>query len=189
MNGFKVIALLILAVGLYHNYQSDRGQHGKAKVWQAICLALLVQAYSNIFGQLAWLLGNWNAQQQKYGGAVGYVSGELHWCLYLLHLGLALLTLLTALRMINRSDAARRRLLWLLPLLVLVETFSFYRGWLRGSVEAPAMHAFVLALGLAFNGGVALMMTLVYRSKFMRAFYQAASQPRATAASETTLAS
>jgi hypothetical protein len=189
MNGFKVIALLILAVGLYHNYQSDRGQHGKAKVWQAICLALLVQSYSNVFGQLAWLVGNWNAQHQKFGGAVGYVSGELHWGLYLLHLGLALLTLLTALRMINRSDAARRRLLWLLPLLVLVETFSFYRGWLRGSVEVPAMHVFVLVLGFAFNGAVALVMTLVYHSKFMRAFYQAASQPQATAAPEATLVS
>ena len=152
MNGFKIIALLILAIGLYHNYQPDAGLHRKAKVWQAVCLALLVQAYASIFGQLGWLVSHWTAAQQKFGHAVGYVPGGLHWLFYLLHIGLALLTLLTALRMINRSDAARRRLLWLLPLLVVAETFSFYRGWLSGRAEVPLMHAFVLALGVAFNG-------------------------------------
>ena len=172
MNGFKVIALLILAIGLYHNYQQDPGQCRKAKGWQAICLALLVQAYASIFGQVGWLVSHWAAAQQKFGYAVGYVPGEVHWLFYLLHIGLALLTLLAALRMVNRSDAARRRLLWLLPLLVLAETFSFYRGWLSGSAEAPLMHAFVLTLGFALNGAVALMMLLVYRSRFMLAFYQ-----------------
>lgn len=33
MNGFKVIALLILAIGLYYNYQQDAGQHRRAKGW------------------------------------------------------------------------------------------------------------------------------------------------------------
>ena len=174
MNGFKVIALLILAAGLYHNYGLDSGQHRRAKVWQAICLALLVQAYASIFGQVSWLVSHWPDAQQKFGRAVGYVPGEVHWLLYLLHLGLALLTLLTAMRMINRSDAARRRLLWLLPLLVLAETFGFYRGWLSGSAEVPLMHAFILMLGLAFNGTVALVMALVYRSRFMQVFYRAA---------------
>ena len=174
MNGFKIIALLILAIGLYHNYQPDAGLHRKAKVWQAVCLALLVQAYASIFGQLGWLVSHWTAAQQKFGHAVGYVPGGLHWLFYLLHIGLALLTLLTALRMINRSDAARRRLLWLLPLLVVAETFSFYRGWLSGRAEVPLMHAFVLALGFAFNGAVALTMLLVYRSRFMLAFYRVA---------------
>ncbi|WP_345057776.1 hypothetical protein [Hymenobacter glaciei] len=185
MTGFKIIALLILAFGLYHNYQQDAGQHRKAKTWQAICLALLVQAYAGIFGQLGWLVSHWADAQQKFGVAVGYVPGEAHWPLYLLHIGLALLALLTAMRMINRSDAARRRLLWLLPLLVLAETFSFYRGWLSGSAEVPLMHAFVLALGFAFNGAVALVMHLVYRSQFMRAFYQtvpvAVAEPAALA--------
>lgn len=179
MNGFKVIALLILAIGLYHNYQQDAGQHGKAKVWQAVCLALLVQAYAGIFGQVGWLVSHWEAAQQKFGEAVGYVPGAVHWLFYLLHIGLALLTLLTAMRMINRSDAARRRLLWLLPLLVLAETFSFYRGWLNGHAEVPLMHAFGLALGFAFNGAVALVMALVYRSRFMQAFYQATPVPAA----------
>ena len=174
MNGFKIIALLILAVGLHHNYQQDAGQHRKAKTWQAVCLALLVQSYAGIFGQVGWLVSHWAAAQQKFGQAVGYVPGEGHWLLYLLHMGLALLTLLTAMRMINRADAARRRLLWLLPLLVLAETFSFYRGWLSGSTEVPLMHAFIVALGVAFNGAVALMMALVYRSRFMQSFYQAA---------------
>lgn len=179
MNGFKVIALLILAVGLYHNYQQDSGLQRRAKVWQAICLALLVQAYASTFGQVGWLVSHWAAAQQKFGRAVGYVPGEGHLLLYLLHMGLALLTLLTAIRMINRSDAARRRLLWLLPLLVVVETFSFYRGWLSGGAEVPLMHGFILALGLAFNGAVALVMTLVYRSRFMKAFYQGVPMPMA----------
>jgi hypothetical protein len=178
MNGFKIIALLILAVGLYHNYQQDAGSHRKAKVWQALCLALLVQAYASIFGQVGWAVSHWAAVQQKFGGAVGYVPGGVHLLLYWGHLGLALLTLLTAVRMVNRVDAARRRLLRLLPLLVVVETFSFYRGWLGGGAEVPLMHGFILALGLAFNGALALALALVYRSGFMRAFYQ--TQPRAT---------
>lgn len=183
MNGFKVIALLILAIGLYYNYQPDAGQHGKAKAWQAVCLAVLVQAYASIFGQVGWLVSHWEAAHQKFGQAVGYVPGEVHWLLYLLHIGLALLTLLTlltAMRLINRSDAARRRLLWLLPLLVIAETFSFYRGWLNGHAEVPLMHAFGLALGFTFNGAVALVMALVYRSRFMQTFYHATPVPAAT---------
>lgn len=185
MNGFKVIALLILAVGLYHNYQQDSGQQRRAKVWQAICLVLLVQAYASIFGQVGWLVTHWEAAKQKFGHAVGYVPGQVHFLLYLLHIGLALLTLLTTMRMINRSDAARRRLLWLLLLLVVAETFSFYRGWLSGGAEAPLMHAFILALGLAFNGAVAAVMAVVYSSRFMKAFYQGA--PIATTAERAVL--
>ncbi len=174
MKGFTVIALLILAVGLYHNYQQDGGRHRKAKVWQAICLALLVQSYASTFGQVGWLVTHLSAAHQRFSYAVGYVPGEMHWAFYLLHTGVGLLTLLTAVRMINRSDAARRRLLWLLPLLVLFETFSFYRGWLSDGAEGPLMQAVVLEMGLALNGAVALMLLLVYRSRFMKAFYRTA---------------
>ena len=120
-----------------------------------------------------WLVSHLAAAHQKFGHAVGYVPGDVHWLLYLLHIGLALLTLFTAVRMVNRSDAARRRLLWVLPLLVVAETFSFYRGWLNGHAEVPLMHAFGLVLGFAFNGAVALVMARVYRRQFIQAFYQA----------------
>lgn len=172
MSGFTVSALLILAVGLYYNYQQDRGLHQRAKVWQAICLGLLVQAYASTLRQAVWLLGNWNIAHQRYNQAVGFMPGSMHWLFYLLHLGLALLTLGTVVGMLNRSTVARQRLFWLLPLLVVFETFSFYRGWLSdGPVELTTQY-FILLFGFVFNGLLALGMLLLYRSQFMKAFYQ-----------------
>jgi hypothetical protein len=172
MSGFTISALLILAVGLYYNYQQDKGQHRKAKIWQAICLGLLVQAYAGTVRQALWLPGHWDTAYQKYSRAVGFMPGTGHWLFYLLHIGFALLALGTVTGMVNRSNVARQRLFWLLPLLVLFETFSFYRGWLSdGSVEITT-HYIILLVGFIFNGMIALGMLLLYRSQFMKAFYQ-----------------
>ena len=172
MSGFTIVALLILAVGLYYNYQQDRGLHQRAKVWQAICLGLLVQAYASTFRLAIWVLGSWSSAYQKYNQAVGFMPGTMHWLFYLLHIGLALFTLGTVIGMLNRSNAARHRLFWLLPLLVVFETFSFYRGWLNGGAEEPAMQYFILVLGFVFNGIIALGMLMLYQSPFMKAFYR-----------------
>ena len=171
MNGFRVIALLILAIGLAYNYKQDSGMHQKAKVYQAICLGVIGFAYSGTFGYIAWLVSHLAEAQQKFGVAVGYIPGPLHWLFYLLHLGLSLLALLTAYRMINRTEAARKRLLVLLPFLAFAETFNFYRSWLSGGAEVPLMHALGALLGLFINAGLATALLFIYRSKFMKAFF------------------
>ncbi len=187
MTGFKFISLIFLAVGLAHDYQKDKGLYKKAKTFQAICLTVICFAYSGTFGYIGWLVAHFTEARQKFGVDVGYIPGEIHWLFYLVHLGLSLVTLLTAYQMINRTDAARIRLVRLLPFLAFTETFNFYRSWLNGSDGTPIIHILGVVLGLVINFGIAFCICGVYRSEFMQPFFHRPVASPTVASSSTVI--
>lgn len=164
--------LALLASFLLHDFQRDKGQHRRAKLLHAAFLGLVVLSYASAFGLATQLVINHDAMYQRFGRPVGVVAGPVHFALVIGHAGLSVWLLLLAGQLARRQPQARQQLRYLLPLLALSESFSFYRGWVSAPDEVLMLpHSLIWLIGLTFSGAVAAGLLALYRSRRMQRFF------------------
>jgi hypothetical protein len=168
---FTIIALIFLVVGLIKDFQKDKGQHVKAKVFHAICLTVIIFSYAGSFQILGMLIRDFEGAHQRFSTPVGFVPGQLHWIIYLIHSALVMTIIILAYQMIRRSEKSRKLLVTLLPAAGLLELFSFYRGWISDGDYLGVSNGLINLVGLLIVGGATLAIYMVYDSKFMKAFF------------------
>jgi hypothetical protein len=168
---FVVIAFIFLVIGLIKDYQKDKGRHVKAKVFHAICLTVIIYSYAGSFQILGMLIRDFDGAHQRFSVPVGFVSGDVHWIIYLIHSALVMTIIILAYQMIRRSEKARRMLVILLPIAGLLEVFGFYRGWVSGEANLGVSDGLIILIGLVIVGGITLVIYLVYSSEFMKTFF------------------
>jgi hypothetical protein len=176
MNYFTLFGLVILTFGLIQDYKRDKGLNTKAKVFHAICLTILIASYAGSFGILGMWMRNFDKAQERFSVDVGLVPGQLHFIFYLLHSVLAMTVIIIAYRMIRRNDKSRKLLITLLPVLALLETFGFYRGWIIDGDDPEVNHGIILLMGFLVIGGLTSVLIAIYKSKFMRTFFTTTEQ-------------
>lgn len=168
--GFTIFALAFLVIGLAQDYQKDKKQNIKAKIFHAICLTILIASYAGSFKILGMLIRDFDGARERFSTSVGPISGQIHWAIYLVHSALVMTIIILAYQMIRRLDKSRRLLLKLLPLAGLLEVFSFYRGWIIDGDEG-VNHGVIIVIGLVIVGGFTVFIFWVYNSVFMKNFF------------------
>jgi hypothetical protein len=169
--GFTIFALFFLVIGLVKDYQRDKGKNIKAKVFHAICLTLLVASYAGSFKILGMLIRDFDGAKERFSIAVGPISEEMTWYIYLVHSAIAMTIIILAYQMIRRVDKPRKMMTKILPLLGVVELFSFYRAWVIDGNELGVNHGVIILIGVLVVGGLTTFITLVYNSGFMKDFF------------------
>jgi hypothetical protein len=187
MNYFTLFGLAILAFGLVKDYKKDYGQNTTAKILHAICLAILIASYAGSFRILGMLTRNFNKVRERFSVDVGIVPGQLHFVLYLLHSALAMTVIVVAYQMIKRNEKSRRLLTILLPILALLEVFSFYRGWIIDADDLGMNHAFIFLIGFLLIGGLTSIIIAIYKSKSMTTFFATIEKNQPTPNGEKSL--
>ena len=172
MKFFTFITLVFVTVGLFYDYKRDQGHHKKAKLFHSVCITLICVTYANTAGAILNFFRNIDGKYQKFSTAVGIVPGSMHFVIYLCHLMLAGAVFISAIQMINRNQKARMRLLYCLPFLALIESFSFYRGWLSGGEETEINDALILLMGLFLYSIPTIGIVSIYNSLFMKSFFE-----------------
>ena len=74
--GFVIFGLVFLVIGLVKDYQRDKGKHVTAKVFHAICLALLISSYAGSFKIIGMLMRNFDGAKERFSTDVGIVPGQ-----------------------------------------------------------------------------------------------------------------
>jgi len=175
MNRFTIIALIIIAFGLIRDFKRDKGLNKKAKIYHSILITLLIALYAGSFGVLGSVIRNFEKIKARFSVDIGIISGEIHIVLYFLHLGISLFVLVFAYQMVSRKEIARKRLLIFLPVLGVLSTFNFYRGWLNIPNEPGELILndwVILLIGLIIAGGLTILYMKVYSSEWMKKFFQ-----------------
>jgi hypothetical protein len=169
--GFTIFALIFLAIGLVQDYQKDKGQYIKAKVFHAICLTILVTSYAGSFKILGMLFRNFDGARERFSTSIGAIPGQVHWIIYLVHSVVVMTIIVLAYQMIRRSDKSRRLLVKLLPLAGILEVFGFYRGWVIDGDDLGVNHWVIVLIGVLFVGTLTTIIFRIYNSKFMKEFF------------------
>ena len=180
MNYFTLFGLAILTFGLINDYKADKGQNTKAKILHAICLTILITSYSGSFRILGMLTRNFDKVKERFSVDVGIVPGQIHFIFYLLHSALAMTVIVVAYQMIRRNEKSRRLLTILLPILALLEVFSFYRGWVIDGEDLGVNHALIFLVGFLLIGGLTSIIIAIYKSKSMATFFRTIEQIQLT---------
>ncbi len=173
MKLFNIFVFVILAIGLTRDYNRDKGQNSKAKIFHAIILAIICASYAGSFGILGSVIRNFDEIQQKYSVPIGIVPGQVHFLFYMAHLALSLVILILAIQMISRKEKALKLFLRLLPFLALLEIFSFYRGWIVDGDDMGVKHGIIILIGFLIIGGITTAIIWIYKTNFMKTFFEA----------------
>lgn len=160
----------LLLVKLMHDYKRDSGQNILAKICHAIILIAIGIFYAKALLTLAYLGGNIDWFYNKVNSPVGIISGPARFTILVLHTLLAVAICLFAMQMFSRKDRARRLFISFLPFLAITEIFNFYLGWLsEGPSDIPA--AYIFLIGTIAIGCIAVLIVVIYSSRFMRKFF------------------
>jgi len=171
MNRFTIIALVIMALGLYKDYKRDSGLNKKAKTYHAFLLTLLLASYAGSFGVVGAIIRNFEGLKNQFSVDVGIVPGQVHLVLYFLHTLVSLAILVFAYQMISRNEKARKRLVSLIPILGVLSVFSFYRGWLNTPEELILSDWMIILIGAIIMGAMTMLYLKVYNSQWMKKFF------------------
>ncbi|MBX2900058.1 MAG: hypothetical protein KF775_10420 [Cyclobacteriaceae bacterium] len=172
MNYFTLFALVILTLILAQDYKRDAGKNKKAKIFHAICLAILVANYAGSFRILSVLIRNFDKARERFSVDVGLVPGQLHFIFYLVHSVLAMAVILLVYQMTRRNDKSRKLMVTILPFLAILEIFSFYRGWIFNGDGFETSAILILSIGFILIGGLTSGIIAVYKSRFMTSFFK-----------------
>jgi hypothetical protein len=171
MNRFTIIALIIMAFGLFRDFKRDKGENNKAKIFHSILLTFLIWAFAGSFGKIGWLIRNFDKTKKLFGTEVGILSGNFNLITFYLNLVLSLIVLVFAYQMINRKENARKKLLIFLPFLAITSVFQFYISWLKDGDDALFNDSIILLIGAVVIGTITFIYLKVYGSNFMKTFF------------------
>jgi hypothetical protein len=157
--------------GLIKDYNRDRGQNVKAKIFHTICLIILIGSYAGSFRIVGMLIRDFEGAKQRFSVDVGFVSAQTNWILFLVHSAVVLTVLILAYTMITRSEKSRRGLVMVLPLAGVLEVYGFYSGWITQTEDLGLDHTFIILMGLVVVGSITTFLLLVYTSGFMKTFF------------------
>ncbi len=171
MNRFAIIALIIMAFGLFRDFKRDKGKNKKAKTFHTILLTLLILAFAGSFGKIGWLIRNFDKTKQLFGNEIGILSGNVNLLIFYSNLVLSLIVLVFAYQMINRKENARKKLLIFLPILAIPSVFQFYISWMKAGDDALFNDLVILLIGAIVIGTITFIYLKVYGSNFMKIFF------------------
>lgn len=171
MLGYKIVALVLVAISLAANYSLDQGKHIKAKTIHAICVALLAFNYATSPLYLGRFLGNTNKHIKALSVPVGIIPANLHAVFFVVYLCLCMVMVLLIFRLVKRNEKARQHLLYFMPVMVLAETVSFYIGWASGGGDLVLNHGLIFFTGFGITAILGALIMIAYSSNVMKAFF------------------
>ena len=184
MSLLTILVLVAVIFILIKDFRKDHGEHNKAKAIHAVAMVLLSAYYTGVFRYLGWFLGHIQEAQEMFGVPIGIFSGKINFFMFVLYVFVAPVVLVLIYAMVDRRNGARKALMWLAPLVVVIEGFNFHRGWFSEGDDLMFSSGLVMLIGLAFFGVLAGIFVVVYRANFMREFFEA-KRERETEESKT----
>ncbi|MBO9700372.1 MAG: hypothetical protein J7604_09205 [Sporocytophaga sp.] len=168
---FKLFALTLLGILSYHDYQTDKNQHIKAKITNSIILVVFTLMYSESFRYILWMTRNFDKARARWAVPIGFISGELHFMINLIQSITATLLMYFLFTTIKRKESGRIWAMRLIPVLAFTETIAFYRGWISEGNDSFTDRFLAITIGCGIFGSLSIAIINIYKSIYMDDFF------------------
>jgi hypothetical protein len=169
---FKIFALTMVGIYTYYDFQTDKGQHVRAKFVNGVWLVLVTLLYSDSFKVIGWIFRKYDRTKELWSVPVGFIPGRVHFLINIIHTVSAICLIYFSYSTIKRKESGRIWTIRILPFLAATEVFAFYRGWLGSGNDSTINQISALIIGSVFSGGICITFILIYQSRFMLDFFQ-----------------
>ncbi|MEM6805646.1 MAG: hypothetical protein AAF696_29885 [Bacteroidota bacterium] len=166
-----LIVLVVVGISLKQNYALDLGQHRKAKIIHALLSSLFFYTYVDSISFLIGLVQYFEMIRNSAQG-FGIITQDTHFILLLLSNLLGVVALWYFGKMIKRDNHARKVIIKLLPILGLISSIGFYRGFLEDGDSMGLSDGLIISLGLVIMLGFYIGFMMIYKSPMMVRFFK-----------------
>lgn len=172
MKPVTIFLTLFLVLSLFRDFNRDKGEHQKAKVFHFILSLLLVFFFSGVLSYFLAVFGRFDEVRALHEIPIGILPVQLNLWSFVANTLLCVALVLIVFRMALRNEKARKLLNIVLPCVVITQTINFYQGFVGGGPIGDMSHGMILLVGFVIMAGIAAIILAVYNSAFMKAFFQ-----------------
>lgn len=166
----KIVFLLIFIIILFLDYSKTKG-FIKAKIFHALALSYLFYVHLDSFKWVIGFIRQYDIFQMGMKTEIGFISENVNFYQNIIFIILGLFITFFAFGMLSRSNIFRNCLTKIILFIIPFGVISFYTGFKQ---QMTAMNDYlILIIGIIIVCGIYLSIFLLYRSAFMKEFFNA----------------